>query len=264
VVTEPPKGWMYVIYHGITRSLYLQIRDILVDQIESGKLSPGDALPGERTLAEMFDVSRVTIRKCIGNMVEEGYLIRRRGKETIVASRKVNHRLGTLLGVAEELSESNHIVNVIVLNKGYEKITTEIRNNLKIEDDSQIYAFSRLILRNDKPLVINHSYVSYDLGKLVDPLDLRNDKVLQHMENYGFDISYAEQVITAGICGRKEAELLNYKTGQPVIVIKRTTFLENGYPVLYEKSTYRGDIYQYSIKLLRKNALENSNKAGYA
>jgi GntR family transcriptional regulator len=242
-----------MIYHGITKLLYLQVRDILVEQIESGKLSPGDALPGERTLAEMLDVSRVTVRKCIGNMVEEGYLVRSRGKETIVASRKVSHRLGTLLGVAEELSEDNNIVIVKVLNKGYEKVTTDIRKHLKADDDSEVYAFSRLIIRDNKPLVVNYSYVLHDIGKLVEPLDLESDKVFQHLENCGYNVSYAEQVITAGICNKKEAELLDYKVGQPVIVFKRTTFLENGYPILYERSTYRGDEYQYSIKLLRKN-----------
>lgn len=248
-----------MIYHGITKLLYLQVRDILVEQIESGKLSPGDALPGERTLAEMFDVSRVTIRKCIGNMVEEGYLIRSRGKETVVANRKINHRLGILLGVAEELSETNDAVAIKVLNKGYEKITTEIRKHLKTDDNSEVYAFSRLILRDGKPLVVNYSYVLHDIGKLVDKLDLKNDKVFQHLEHCGYNVSYAEQVISSGICNKKEAELLDYKVGQPVIVIKRTTFLENGYPILYERSTYRGDEYQYSIKLLRKNGAGNGN-----
>lgn len=241
-----------MVNHGITKLLYLQARDILVEQIESGKLSPGDALPGERTLAEMYDVSRVTIRKCIGNMVEEGYLIRSRGKETIVASRKINHRLGTLVGVAEELSENNSEVKVKVLKKGYEKITTEVRKHLITEDNTQIYAFSRVILRDNKPLVVNYSYVLHDVSKLVETLDLESDKVFQHLENCGYKVSYAEQVITASICNKKEAELLNYKVGYPVIVIKRTTFLANGYPILYEKSTYRGDDYQYSIKLLRK------------
>ncbi|MDR3588832.1 MAG: GntR family transcriptional regulator [Negativicutes bacterium] len=242
-----------MIYHGITKLLYLQIRDLLVEQIENGTLAPGDPLPGERILAEMYDVSRVTVRKCIGNMVEEGYLIRARGKQTVVASRKVNHRLGALLGVAEELSEDHDLVEVEVLDRAYVKITTEVRKHLKAEDDeSQIYEFSRLIKKDNKPLVVNYSYVLPNIGKMVETLDLKNDKVFAYLENCGYNVSYAEQLISAGLCNKKEAELLHYKVGQPVIVIKRTVFLENGYPFLYEKSTYRGDQYQYSIKLLRK------------
>jgi GntR family transcriptional regulator len=247
---------MLMIYHGINKLLYLQVRDILVDQIESGKLAPGDLLPGERTMAEIYDVSRVTIRKCIGNMVEEGYLIRNRGKETVIASRKINHRLGALLGVAEELSEADHPIETKVLKKGYEKISSDIRKHLNIEDNSLIYAFSRLIQKDSKPLIINYSYVPEDIGKLVETLDLNSDKVLAYLENCGYNVSYAEQVITAGICTKREAELLDYKVGAPALVIKRTTFLENGYPILYEKSIYRGDEYQYSIKLLRKQKLE--------
>lgn len=241
-----------MVYHGIMKPLYLQIRDILVEQIESGVLSPGDALPGERKLAEKYDVSRVTIRKCIGNMVEEGYLIRNRGKETTVANRKLSHRLGALVGVAEELADSNSKVEIRVLEKGYEKIKPNVRKHLKISEDSQVYAFSRIILKDDEPLVLNYSYVSYDIGKLVETLDLKSDKVFAYLENCGYKVSYAEQEISSGICNKNEAELLNYKVGYPTLIIKRVTFLENGYPILYEKSIYRGDTYQYSIKLLRK------------
>ncbi len=42
----------------------------------------GETIPGERVLAELYDISRVTLRKCIGDMVEDGYLIRHQGKET--------------------------------------------------------------------------------------------------------------------------------------------------------------------------------------
>jgi len=245
-----------MIYHGINKLLYLQVRDIIVEQIESGKLAPGDPLPGERTMAEIYDVSRVTIRKCIGNLVEEGYLIRSRGKETVVANRKVSHRLGALLGVAEELSEVDNTIGIKLLKKGYEKITSDIRKHLNIEDNSSIYAFSRLIQKDNRPLIINYSYVPEDIGKLVETLDLNSDKVFVFLENCGYNVSYAEQVITAGVCTKKEAELLDYKIGAPALVIKRTTFLENGYPILYEKSIYRGDEYQYSIKLLRKQKLE--------
>ena len=71
-----------------------------------------------------------------------------------------------------------------------------------------IYAFSRLIQKDSKPLIINYSYVPEDIGKLVETLDLNSDKVFAYLENCGYNVSYAEQVITAGICTKREAELL--------------------------------------------------------
>jgi GntR family transcriptional regulator len=244
-----------VLYPNITKPLYLQLREILVDLIESGELAPGEVLPGERTLAEMYDISRVTVRRCIGNLVEEGYVVRIQGKETAVAKRKINHHLGILSGIVEELFSTEGItVTVKVIHKGSETASTNVRKRLKLNDanKAQVYSFTRVLQKNGQPLAINYSFVPYDIGKIVDSLDLTKDKVFSYLENCGFKISYGEQEITSALCTKDEAGYLGYRVGQPVLVIRRTTFLENGYPILYEKTVYRGDDYQYSIQLQRK------------
>lgn len=247
-----PRG---TLYPNIQKPLYIQLRDILVDMIESGELSPGDVLPGERTLAEMYDISRVTVRKCIGSLVDEGYIIRSHGKQNMVAKKKLNHHLGRLVGIVEELFNTKGIVvTVKVIRKEYDIASPTIKKHLKLNDTNgkNIYTFSRVLYKNGQSLAINHSHVPYDIGKLVDSLDLTKDKVFAYLENCGFNLSYGEQEITSGLCTKEEAGWLNYKIGQPVLVIKRTTFLENGYPILHEKSIFRGDDYQYSIRLQRK------------
>ena len=65
-------------------------------------------------------------------------------------------------------------------------------------------------------------------------------------------MNYAEQMISAGVCRDKEAEFLGYEKGKAVLVIKRTAYLEDGTPIMYENSIYRSDTYQFSIKLYRK------------
>lgn len=244
-----------VLYPNITKPLYLQLREILVDLIESGELAPGDVLPGERALAEMYDISRVTVRRCISNLVDEGYVVRSHGKETAVAKRKINHHLGILAGIVEELFSTEGItVTVKVIHKGNETASTNVRKRLKLSDanKAQVYGFTRVLHKNGQPLAINYSFVPYDIGKIVDSLDLSKDKVFSYLENCGFNISYGEQEITSSLCTKEEAHYLSYEVGQPVLVIRRTTFLENGYPILYEKTVYRGDDYQYSIRLQRK------------
>lgn len=249
---EEAKG---ILYPNITKPIYMQLRDILVDLIEKGELAPGDILPGERTLAEMYDISRVTVRKTISSLVDEGYVVRSHGKETRIAKRKVSHHLGRLEGIVEELFNTNGIVvTVEVINKGYEAASATVRKHLRLDDSNaaHAYAFSRVLHKNGQPLAVNFSYVPYDIGKIVDSLDLTRDKVFAYLENCGYNLSYGEQEIASSLCTKEEARYLNYKTGQPVIVIKRTTFLENGYPILYEKTIYRGDDYQYTIRLQRK------------
>ncbi len=240
------------VHHGNSKPLYLQLRDILVDMIDNGELTAGDALPGERTLAEMYDLSRVTVRKCIGNMVDDGYLIRNQGKETIVAKRKVNHHLGLLVGVAEELAENEYKVKVEAIETKFEKASFGVAKNLQVEQNELVFKFSRVIYKDDNPLILNYSYVPYDIGKIIEPLDFNTDKVFTYLEKYGYKLSYGNQLISAGLCKQAEKEYLDYEVGKPVLVISRTTYTDNGYPVLYEKSIYRGDEYQYSIRLQRK------------
>lgn len=233
------------------RALYLQLKDILVEQIESGELKPGEAIPGERTLAEMYDISRVTVRKCISNMAEEGYLIRSQGKETRVAHRKLNHRLGLLTGIAEEILETEEAVTIQEIHTGYRPATAQIRDALNLNEGDEVFEFDRLVIA-DGPLVYNRSFVPTEIGRILEGLNFNTARVFLHLERCGFHLSFAEQKMTAGLCREREAEILGCEEGSAVLVVKRTTYLETGQPILYERSVYRGDKYQYSIKLYRK------------
>jgi GntR family transcriptional regulator len=244
-----------VVYQNITKPLYLQLKDILTDQIESGDLLPGGAIPTERMLAQMYDISRVTVRKCIMELVQEGHLIRSQGKKTTVAQRKVDHHLGRLIGSVEEfLLNENNAVSIKVIHKGFVTGSASVRKHLQMDEAAagQIYEFTRSIVNDGQPVAVNLSFVPYEIGKLIDSLDLSRAKVFTSLENCGYSLSYGMQEITSALCAKDESGILEYEIGQPVLVIRRTNYLENGYPILYEKTVYRSDKYQYSIRLQRK------------
>ena len=241
-----------VLYQNINRPLYLQLKDFLVEQIDDGELAPGDALPGERILAEKYDISRVTVRKCIGQMVEEGYLIRSQGKDTRVADRKINHRLGVLAGVIEELSVSNREITVKAVQKGYIDPSTKVRDALNLAEGDMAYGFKLAVYTEKKPLMLNYSYVPMEIGKLLENLDVEKVQIFPYLERCGYRFSYGEQQITAGLCRADEGELLECTKGSAVLVVKRVTYLDTGDPILFERSVYRSDAYQYSVKLYRK------------
>jgi GntR family transcriptional regulator len=241
------------LYPTIGKPIYRQLHDIIIEMIESGELAPGDALPGERTLAEMYDVSRVTVRRCIGDLVGEGYLTRGQGKETRVAERKIDHHLGRLVGSVEEFLNDDYCTTIDVVSKGFVTGSPAVRRYLEIEGGTApVYAFARRICGGGQPLAVNYSFVPQEIGKIVDSLDLTQARVFSALENAGFNLSYGKQTIMAAACMAEEAALLKYTAGQPVLVIRRTSYLEDGHPLLYEKTVYRGDNYQYSITLRRK------------
>jgi GntR family transcriptional regulator len=239
-------------YYGAKKPLYIQLKEKLIEQIEVGKLSAGDAIPGERALAEMYNVSRVTVRKCIEILADDGFVTRGNGKETIVANRKISLRLGDLLGIREELLEISEDVKVVELFKGHETLPNEVSRHLCLENSDLVYTFVRLFLVKNKPMLINYSYIAPDKSNLIEVMDLNKAVIFTHLENCGYKISFAEQEINAELCTINEEKYLDYAVGLPVMVRKRTTYLEGGYPILYDKCIYRGDLYEYSIKLWRK------------
>ncbi|KUO71577.1 MAG: hypothetical protein APF77_16800 [Clostridia bacterium BRH_c25] len=240
--------------NGVTKLLYLKLKTLLVGQINSGKYPEGHVLPGERTLAKEYEVSRVTVRKCIEVLAEEGFVTRIEGKQTVVKRRRISHSLGDLLGIREELLKIGKEVKVVELYKGYEPVHYEVRRSLDLGDFNQVYVFVRLFLVENKPILINYSYISPDKSKLIDVLDLSKVVIFSYLEDCGYKISFAEQEIKAGIGSTNEERYLDYAAGLPILIRKRTTFVEGGYPILYDKCIYRGDSYEYSIKLARSNA----------
>lgn len=68
--------------------IYYQLEQYMKEKIEKGEWQPGEMIPSERELAEMYDISRMTVRQAVNNLVNDGYLIRRRGKGTFVAAQK--------------------------------------------------------------------------------------------------------------------------------------------------------------------------------
>ncbi|MEW8958368.1 MAG: GntR family transcriptional regulator [Moorella sp. (in: firmicutes)] len=241
-----------MLYPGSAKPLYEQLKDILKQKIASGELKPGEALPGERQLTDIYGVSRVTVRQAIGELVKEGLLYRHHGKGTFVAPKRIERPLARLLGVAEELALEGLEVAIKVIKSGVEEPTPAIRHELRLAEIESVFCVSRLITVAGQPLLLDHSYFPQAIGQLLQNLDLSKDLIYTHLELYGYKISNGMQRISAGRASREEARYLQYKPGFPVLIIKRTTYVEGGLPIDFSHVVYRGDRYEYIVNLQRR------------
>src|SRR5205085_10814598 len=85
-----------------SQPLYQQLQRALREAIENGVIGADDALPPERDLAEMLSVSRITVRKAVDELVEEGLLIRKQGSGTFVSNR-VEKNFAKLTSFSEDM-----------------------------------------------------------------------------------------------------------------------------------------------------------------
>src|SRR5512134_2273115 len=83
--------------------LYVRVREAIRDRIAAGEWKPGDLIPAESKLLDVFAVSRATIRQALLELVREGLLVRKQGRGTFVATRKIVERLPQLVSFSEEM-----------------------------------------------------------------------------------------------------------------------------------------------------------------
>ena len=95
--------------------LYAQIKDILLSNIEEGIYK--DKIPTEKQLQELFQVSRITVRQAIDELVSDGYLVRERAKGTRIVKKKIAENLNSLCNFTNEMKKKN-IKKVLLIATG--------------------------------------------------------------------------------------------------------------------------------------------------
>ena len=122
--------------------LYLQLARNLRDHIESGGITPGNALPSERDLSEMAGISRVTVRKAIEQLIEEGVLFRKQGSGTFVA-RRIEAPASVLSSFTHDARSRGEDPGVIWMMKNYAQPTEEEAAALAIALSARVARLGR-------------------------------------------------------------------------------------------------------------------------
>ncbi|SMP60887.1 transcriptional regulator, GntR family [Sphaerochaeta associata] len=243
-----------MLYPNSHKPLYEQFKEIIVMRIANGEYRSNDLLSSEREFAEQFNISRVTVRQAISDLVKDGVLVRKHGKGTFVASGSkgiIENALGKLVGVVEELAYRNVKISVCLIEKSYETVSEDVAKKLKTNLEYRIFKVVRVVTDDVGPIAIDYSYVLENIGHLLDKSDLTKDIVYAILENYGYKISTADQNISAGSPSAYEANLLEIDGLAPVLVSERITFVEGRIPIMFNRSIYRADRYKYSLALKR-------------
>jgi GntR family transcriptional regulator len=225
--------------------LYLQLARNLRDHIASGQIDPGSALPSERDLSEITGMSRVTVRKGIGQLIEEGVLFRKQGSGTFVA-RRIEAPNSALSGFSDDARSRGEDPGVIWMIKGYASPTEEEASALGIAQSAKVVRLGRVRLSGGEPLAIEHAVVP---AEFLPDLELLGDSLYQALDlNKARPVS-GRQKIRASLATPTEAGILCIEEGAEILRIERLTRLANGRAVEFTRSAYRGDRYDFVSEL---------------
>lgn len=225
--------------------LYIQVANSIREAINGGALEVGGALPSERALSELTGASRVTIRKAIEQLVDEGLLLRRQGSGTYVAPR-IEQRGGELTGFSADARHRGEAPGSVWIMRSLSAPTAEEAAILGIAPTAQVARLGRVRLADGDPLAIEHAVVP---RHLLPELSQVVDSLYAALELKGNRPVAGTQRLRASLATSVEAALLSIPEGSEILRIERRTFLADGTPVELTRSAYRGDRFDFVTEL---------------
>ncbi|MBY0146371.1 GntR family transcriptional regulator [Neobacillus niacini] len=225
--------------------IYHQLEEYIKQQIETGILREEAVIPSEREFAEVFQISRMTVRQAINNLVLEGYLTRQKGKGTFVSKKKVEQELQGMTSFTEDMLSRGMNPSSTLLSFQIIPADKNTALDLKIEDNDSVYKIKRIRLADGAPMALETAYIPVEI---VPGLTEENSNLslYQYIEQHlSLSISEATQEIEASIADSDDAETLEINIGDPILLIQRISYLQDGIPFELVKSTFRADRYRF-------------------
>ena len=231
--------------------LYSQIEADLRNKILTRELTPGDRLPPEMELCDQYSVSRITVRKAIQILVDEGLVYRLRGRGTFVSKpKKVIEKSAPNNFGYQSFSEMGGKGSRRVIERKSATADKAMASRLETHEGAGISLVKRVIYEDSIPIAIDDVFVSSDLfPNFLD--DLKEDMSLYQLltETYKERIEREELIIDASIANEEEARLLSCIKGAPLFILNKVTRNAEGTPLHYSKSRIRADRMSFTFTI---------------
>ena len=225
--------------------LYVQLQQLVRTAIERRILQQDDAIPPERDLAAEYAVSRITVRKAIEGLANEGLVVRRRGAGTFVAAR-VDKSFSKLSSFSEDMVARGRVPSSAWVSKSAGLVTPEESMSLGLSPGTPVYRFQRMRFADDVPMAVEYSAIA---GHCLPNVEAVGDSLYAALEVTGCRPVRALQRLRALAFPAEQAKRLGVEVGHAGLFIERRGFLADGDTVEFTQSYYRGDAYDVVAEL---------------
>ncbi|WP_088809101.1 MULTISPECIES: GntR family transcriptional regulator [Listeria] len=229
--------------------IYIQIQAEIKQKIEAGVWQVGTAIPAERQLAEMFHVSRMTVRQAIQGLVDDNILQRRVGAGTFIAEKKLTERLEAVTSFTNLMLQAGKKPSTRIVSYGIRPASTQEQEALAIPEKSNVMKIERIRYGDSVPILFEVATIPENIAALLTKEDIMNSLYEAVETKIGQQIGEAEQTMEAALVSEKVAPYLDVKLGSPVMKLRQITFLEDGRPFEFTRSQYVGSRFQFVAKV---------------
>ncbi|QZP17915.1 GntR family transcriptional regulator [Methylophilales bacterium] len=231
--------------------LYVEVKKKITQSLIQGEWGPGEAIPSEIELANIYDVSQGTVRKAIDDLSAESILVRRQGKGTYVATHNEENiqlrflRLTSQFGLNEKLD--NQLISF-----SKEKATNKLAKILNINPSSTIISVTRILTFNEKPLILDVIKIpAQSFRGLTAEMIVKNNGSMYRMyeTDFGVRMLRADEKIIAITANSETASHLKVQEKHPLLSVERISYTYKNKPLEWRLGLYVTDNHFYRSEL---------------
>lgn len=227
---------------------YKIIETDIINAIQTGKIKPGEKLPGEVELCEKYNVSRVTVRKAILNLASAGKVYRRAGDGTYVSEKPYVNTTGQARSFSEDMIQNGKKPGSVLLNFKISKAKKNefIAEKLRLKENESFYEIERLRTGDGIPIAISYTYIPFKMMP-----DFNIDRVTSGSlysyfnELYELELVRKERTMSAVMPTKEQKKALKI-SDEPLLKICHPSYTKTGAIVEYSETYYVGSRFVYT------------------
>ncbi|MDU4939361.1 GntR family transcriptional regulator [Clostridium paraputrificum] len=226
--------------------VYYQLKEDILKKIREGVWKVGQCIDSERELSENYGVSRMTIRQALGELVQEGILIREKGKGTFVCEPKVKQK--DMMSFSEIIKRTGRTLETKVIE--FNKIPTpeDLTDTFSFEE---VYKINRNRIVDGECIANEIVYIPSDYCGFINEEKLKGS-LYKILEEFGYSVEYSESSIKAVIMDETNKKIFGVDEQVPLLQINGKTINSDGKVLFVEEATYRSDKYILEVNILRR------------
>jgi GntR family transcriptional regulator len=241
---------------GVAKHLphYLRVYEVLRRRIEDHEYPVGSFLPPEPELGRLLAVSRTTVRKAVEMLIDEGFLVVRRGRGTEILDFRAVQKLQFVTSFSETLREQGFEVSYRGVRVGAAAASASLAQDLNIEVGGPLVHVHRICLANGKPIALMDNFLLPELAPGIEEKADRIQSLYAFLEaEYGLVIEAATDFISSRTATREEVRALRIPAGASLLTVRRITHAR-GRPAERADLRIVASRYEYSVHTVQRPA----------
>jgi GntR family transcriptional regulator len=226
--------------------VYYQLKEDIQGKINKGIWKAGQCIDSEREFSEQYNVSRMTVRQALGELVQEGILVREKGKGTFVCEPKVKQR--DIMSFSEMVHRMGLELKTEIIEIDRLETPEELVDILPTDE---VYKINRLRIVENEVIANELVYIPCEL---IDDMDKEALKysLYELLSKKGYVIDHSEAAIQAILMDDYYRKLFNVEKDLPLIKLFSKNITDNGKLLFVEESIYRSDKYILEVNIFRR------------